>query len=314
MMNEPTVSVHIVTYNSSTDIEECLRAVQRQTYPIETVVIVDNASVDGTLDKIRSFQETSPVPIKLITQEQNIGFAPAHNLAIQHTTSNYALILNPDVTLDPNYIKQIILTMESKNSIGSATGKLLLKSDPKICDSTGLVLNASRRAFDRGAGEPAELWRNSGEVFGVSGAAALYSRKFINHISIEEEFFDSSFFAYKEDVDVAWRGQLLGWKAHYDSDAIAYHERGWKKGGRSQQPLFIRRASYINRYKMIIKNDSIQGICKSFFKMIPYELASHAYFLLREPRVLGAWKTLWSERRELRHKRNMIRLKSNPHE
>ncbi|WP_433921971.1 glycosyltransferase family 2 protein [Paenibacillus taichungensis] len=313
-MNEPTVSVHIVTYNSSTDIEECLRAVQMQTYPIETVVIIDNASVDGTLDKIRIIMETYPISINLMTQEKNLGFAPAHNLAIQLTTSNYALILNPDVTLDPNYITQIIHTMESNVVFGSVAGKLLLKSDPKTCDSTGLIMNRARRAFDRGTGEPADLWGKSGEVFGVSGAAALYSREFINHISIDGEFFDSSFFAYKEDVDVAWRGQLLGWKAYYDSEAIAYHERGWKKGGRSQQPLFIRRASYINRYKMIFKNDSIQGICKNFLKMIPYEIASHAYFLLREPRVLGAWKTLWSERRELRHKRNMIRQKSNFHE
>ncbi|GIO35115.1 hypothetical protein J2TS6_62560 [Paenibacillus albilobatus] len=246
----------------------------------------------------------------VIPNEENTGFAPGHNQAIAATNSEYVLVLNPDVTLDPRYIEILVTYLEENPEVGSATGKLLLKSNPEVVDSTGLVMNKACRAFDRGAGEPASLWSESGLVFGVSGAAAFYSRKMIEDISIDGEFFDSDFFAYKEDVDVAWRAHILGWQSYYHAEAIGYHARGWKKGGRHRQPLFIRRASYINRYKMMYKNGDRRRWFLSLFHMIPYEVASNAYFILREPKVLGAWKSFGKEFKRLKSKRKAILAKN----
>lgn len=329
-MNNKTVSVHIVTYNSADDIIDCLEAVMAQDYPIEKIVVVDNASSDDCAEKVNMFFNAidkgafssnsledlepfnsqanmeAPTSLLLIQNQKNTGFAPAHNQAIATTETDYVLVLNPDLTLAPDYISRLIAQMEANPQIGSATGKLLLKVDHGSVDSTGLQMNKARRAFDRGAGEPAEQWTQSGTVFGVSGAAAMYSRRMIEDVSVGGEFFDADFFAYKEDVDVAWRAQLFGWQGYYDAEAIGYHERGWKTSGRSTKPMFIRRISYINRYKMIYKNESARTMLKTILVSLPYEIAAHGYMLLREPKLIVAWKSFFTQLPALRKKRKYI--------
>lgn len=298
-----TVSIHIVTFNSETDILDCLEAVHAQTYAVNGIVVVDNSSSDETVSRIMSKYKNS---VTLICNPLNTGFAPAHNQAIAASDADYMLVLNPDVVLAPDYVARLVERMEADPRIGSATGKLLFKGDPTIVDSTGLRMNRIRRAFDRGMGEPAENWKKSGEVFGVSGAAAMYSRRMIEDISVDGEFFDGSFFAYKEDVDVAWRAQLLGWKAWYDAEAIGYHERGWKTSGRGSKPLFIRRKSYLNRYKMLVKNEPARTLLKTLIFALPYEIAVHGYMLLKEPGVLRAWGSWGAEWKTLKRKRKAI--------
>jgi GT2 family glycosyltransferase len=325
-MNNKTVSVHIVTYNSADDIIDCLEAVMAQDYPIEKIVVVDNASSDGCAEKVNVFFNTLPknshinlsekpnvhmhqnilTHLVLIQNQNNTGFAPAHNQAIAATETDYILVLNPDLTLAPDYISRLITQMENNPQIGSATGKLLLRADHGLVDSTGLRMNKARRAFDRGAGESAEQWTQSGTVFGVSGAAAMYSRRMIEDVSVDGEFFDADFFAYKEDVDVAWRAQLFGWQGYYDAEAIGYHERGWKTSGRSTKPMFIRRISYINRYKMIYKNESARTMLKTILISLPYEIAAHGYMLLREPKLIVAWKSFFTQLPALKKKRKYI--------
>lgn len=323
-MKPITVSVHIVTYNSADDIVDCLSAVLAQDYPVKKIVVVDNASTDGSVETVRAFYHerttaiqsaesvTSPPPptLVLLENEKNSGFAPAHNQAIAGTTTDYVLVLNPDLTLAPDYISRLVARMEANSRIGSATGKLLLKADHSLVDSTGLRMNKARRAFDRGAREPAGQWDESGEVFGVSGAAAMYSRRMIEDISVEGEFFDADFFAYKEDVDVAWRAELFGWKAFYDAEAVGYHERGWKTAGRSGKSMFIRRISYINRYKMLYKNEPSRTLLPTLLYSLPYEIAAHGYSLLKEPKLLGAWTTFFTQRAALKRKRRYIQEKA----
>lgn len=332
-MNPKTVSVHIVTYNSADDIIECLSAVLAQDYPVKKIVIVDNASTDGSADKVRAsyhqlhsnsakvVSADSQAPnsagsitrmpsLVLLENEHNTGFAPAHNQAIAGTNTDYVLVLNPDLTLAPDYISRLVACFEANPRIGSATGKLLLKADHSLVDSTGLRMNRARRAFDRGAGESADLWNESGVVFGVSGAAAMYSRRMIEDVSVEGEFFDADFFAYKEDVDVAWRAGLFGWQAYYDAEAIGYHERGWKTSGRSGKAMFIKRISYINRYKMIYKNESSRRMLLTLLYSLPYEIAAHGYSLLKEPKLMGAWSSFFSQWTALKRKRRYIQEKA----
>lgn len=300
-----TVSVHIVTYNSSEHIDDCLEAVLRQSHPIEQIVVIDNASKDNTIEKLEKWSEKCSI----IKNSMNNGFAGGHNQAIWMTETDYCLILNPDVVLEPDYVLNTIKSLNNHTQAGSATGKLLFKADSSHIDSTGLVINKARRAFDRGAHQTSDKFEHKEEVFGVSGAAAMYSREMINDISLNGEFFDEDFFAYKEDVDVAWRAQLLGWKAYYERSAIAYHERGWKEGGRSSKPLFVRRLSYINRYKMMVKNDHISMVLKHIIPLLVYECLSLAYAIMREPKLLGAWGDFFRKYSELRKKRSMIQSK-----
>lgn len=299
-----TVSVHIVTYNSAQDIEACLQAVLHQSYPVGEIIVVDNASRDWTLKVLEQYKDR----VTIVCNPENNGFAGGHNQAFRLSKADYCLILNPDVTLSPDYLSELLQYAERQQSgpIGSLTGKLLLKSDPGIVDSCGLRMNKARRGFDLGAGERTELWSEAQHVFGVSGAAALYNRIMVDEISLEGEFFDSGFFAYKEDVDVAWRAQLFGWSAVFVPQAIAYHERGWKAGGRSKQPLFVRRLSYVNRYRMMLKNDQLPAVLRHLLSLLAYECASLGYVLLREPQLIPAWKSIIRDWKRIKQWRAFI--------
>ena len=285
--NAPKVSVCIVTYNSAQDIEDCLHAVQRQSFPLASIVVVDNASTDGTREVLARCGDG----IRLILNERNNGFAGGQNQAIAASApSDYVLVLNPDVSLDPDYIAEIVAIMERDPRIGSAAGMLVRADRPDTMDSAGLVLRQDRNAADLAAGEPTADWTSPREIFGVSGAAAVYRRAMIEDVSDGGQFFDEDFFAYKEDVDVAWRARHLGWTAVYVPSARAVHRRGWKPGGRRAVPIFVRRHSYQNRFFTVIKNEPAGP---HLFLLLPrlllIEAAKLCYILLFEPGLLACW-------------------------
>jgi GT2 family glycosyltransferase len=287
-----TASVCILTYNSESDIQRCLQAVLKQSYPVERIIVVDNASSDQTCRIVRTFGEK----VQLIVNTVNSGFAPGQNQAISHTESDYVLVLNPDVVISPNYIALQVEWMERHPKVGSTTGQLVLASNPAVMDSAGIDMTAARKAWDLGGGENVGNWQQSGEIFGVSGAAPVYARRMIEDVRIEGQFFDESYFAYKEDVDVAWRARLLGWQSYYIAEAKAIHERGWKYEGRKsrkQVPLFLRRHSYQNRIYTIIKNEPINWhLPITAARLLALELIQIGYITLFEPQLLKCWATI----------------------
>ncbi len=306
-MKNETLSVHIVTFNSAEDISACIDAIVDQSYAVDEVIIVDNASIDASVEIIRRLMDKYPdQKIRLIENAHNIGFAEAHNQAIRATNTTYVCVLNPDVVLHSDYLRFLVSRMNSDSNIGSATGKLYRNN--KILDSTGIVINKTRRAFDRGAGEVDQgQWDSKSNVFGVSGAAALYRRAMIDDISIDGDFFDRHFFAYKEDVDVAWRAQLFGWGAYYEPLALAAHKRGWgEKKDRREVPLKIRQHSFLNRYYMMVKNDRLRDIIVHFPYIIGFEFASFVFILLREREMLSAYTLFRKHLPEMMGKRKWI--------
>jgi len=301
-----TASVHIVTYNSEDCIENCLRSVYDQTYPIDKVIVIDNNSSDRTVELIRAAYSD----VEVIVNNENLGFAAGHNQALRRSNCDAYLILNPDVIMHPDYLRLLMHHLINQPDTGSFTGLLLRESEIDIVDSAGLVMTKSRRAFDRGSGDLRSKYEESAEVFGVSGAAALYSKALVEDISLEGSFFDEIFFAYKEDIDVAWRSQLMGWKSLYVPEAVAYHRRGWRAGERSRMSTKIRQHSYINRYYMIMKNDHIGYLIKNFWCWLPYDTALFVYLLIREPEVLSSWKTFFASFRYISSQRKWIKNKT----
>lgn len=288
-VSTPTVSVSIVTYNSARDIEDCLHAVRKQSFPLQAIIVVDNASTDGTLDVLSRYDD-----ITVIANTANNGFAGGHNQGISASESDYVLVLNPDVSLDPDYLTEIIAEMERLPRIGSATGMLIRADHPDTMDSAGLALRPDRNAYDLAAGEPVSEWTSPREIFGVSGAAAVYRRAMINDIADEGQFFDEDFFAYKEDVDVSWRARHLGWTSRYVPTARAMHRRGWKEGGRRRMPLFVRRHSYQNRFFTLIKNEPIGWQLAALLpRLFCIEAAKLGYILLLEPGLLACWPRIF---------------------
>ena len=252
-----SVAVTIVTYNSRRYIGACLEAVLEQTGVPFEVVVIDNCSSDNTGQILARFGDR----IRVIHNGRNVGFAAAQNQAIAASDSEWVLALNPDVLLTPGFLERLVEAGGIDSKVGTVCGKLLSigpdfkpYEQPRI-DSTGIYFTPSMRHFDRGWGVPDEGQFESMEyVFGASAAAALYRREMIEDVSDEDGFFDPDFFAYREDADVAWRAQLLGWRALYAPSAAAYHVRSVLPGHRLAVPAVLNMHSVKNRFLMRIKN------------------------------------------------------------
>src|ERR1041384_8241780 len=147
------VTVTIVTYNSGRFIKRCLESVLAQAYSPKEVIVVDNASTDGTIDILEQFEHRC----KVYYYEENIGFAAAQNQAIGLARGDWVLTLNPDVLLLPNFIQALVEAGRMDPDIGTVCGKLLTMT-PKleipttpVVDSTGIYFNPMLRHLDRGS-------------------------------------------------------------------------------------------------------------------------------------------------------------------
>jgi GT2 family glycosyltransferase len=251
-----SVCVTIVTYKARPFIESCLESVLQQNHPLE-VVVVDNASMDGTRPILARYEDR----VRVIYNNENVGFAAAQNQAISASTSEWVLALNPDVVLLPGFIEQLVEGGRIDANVGTVCGRLLaIGRDLKVpeqplIDSAGIYFTPAMRHFDRGWHEPDDgRYRQIEYVFGASAAAALYRREMIQDISEGGNFFDPDFFSYREDADVAWRAQLLGWRCLYIPQAAAFHVRSVAPGNRHAVPSVLNMHSVKNRFLMRIKN------------------------------------------------------------
>ena len=308
-MTSGLVSVAIVTFNSARYVRHCLHFVLGQDYEPLEVVVVDNASSDETADILRAFENR----VRVVRNRENQGFAGGQNQAIALCHGQWVLALNPDVRLQPDFIRKLIAAGETEVSVGTVCGKLLSMSDDfqiperPIIDSTGIFFTPNLRHFDRGSKEPDEgRYNNSEYVFGATGAAALYRRNMIDDVAIDGELFDSDFFAYREDADLAWRAQLLGWQCLYVPEAVAYHVRHVLPSNRRSVSAAINMHSVKNRFLMRINNLSGRQYFRYFLAITVRDLLVIGGCLFRERSSLRAFSILFKNFRKAWRKRRII--------
>jgi len=307
MVIKDFVSVTIVTFNSGRFIKRCLESVLGQKGPDIEVIVVDNNSTDGTRDILEQYEERC----NIVQNQRNVGFAAAQNQAILLARGNWVLTLNPDVLLMPSFIQALIDAGKNDPGVGSVCGKLLAMSPdfhidarPRV-DSTGIYFTPNLRHLDRGSREIDNGHYLKREyVFGATAAAALYRRDMIDDLSINGEFFDPDFFVYREDADVAWRAQLLGWRCLYTPYARGYHVRAVLPGNRRALPRQINMHSVKNRFLMRIKNMTGDlysrcwiSISLRDFVVLGCCLVYEHYSLKAFWEVVRAWSRVWSKRR-----------------
>ncbi len=309
-MPKPLVSVGLVTWNSASFLPATLGALAQQDYPDLELIVVDNASADDSLELV----SRNAKPTTIIRNDTNTGFCHAHNQAIEASMGAYYLALNPDVEMQRGYIQHLVQALEENPTAGSALGKLLLTGEGtgiQLLDSTGLFLDRRRRQWARGHGEVDRgQYEDSCEVFGPDGAAPLYRRAMLEDVKIQGQYFDESFFAHKEDVDVAWRARLLGWGCRYEPTAVAFHHRTFRPGRRTNIAPEIRLHAVKNRYFLIVKNESLEGWRRDWLQILWYDLKILAYICLFERSSLAGLRLLWQHRRDLMSWRRAIQTRS----
>ncbi len=214
------ISVIIPTFNSGKLIEHCLDTVFAQDYPYLEVIIVDNGSMDNTVNLV---EKTYP-QVRLIENRENLGAAKARNQGIGLASGNWVLTLDCDISLTPDFFRKMERFLEeSEDHIGILQPKIL-RQDGKAIYSCGIYLSKLRRFYDIGRGKFDNSQFNvSKYVFGACSAAAVYKREMLEEIKEGTGYFDERFFFLVEDVDLAWRAQRKGWKALFYPQVICYH-------------------------------------------------------------------------------------------
>ena len=233
------VSVIIVNYNGRTYLDRCLNALLIGFDPNDEIVLVDNASTDGSAEYV---QQTFP-GVRVVRSEVNLGFSGGCNLGVERATGQYLAFLNPDTVAVPGWLEPLIAALEANPQAGLATSKILLLAEPELINTCGNDMHFTGLTLCRGMGVNRSTLTNPAEVTAVSGAAFMIHRELFEALG----GFDESFFMYMEDADLSWRARLAGYGCLYVPDSIVYHDYSLRFG--PQKTFYQER----NRYLLLLK-------------------------------------------------------------
>ncbi len=205
----------IPNWNGRQWLPGCLQALARQDAPASEVIVVDNGSDDGSVALLlASFPE-----VRVIELGRNTGFAHAANCGIRAVTGQYVALLNTDVVVAEDWLARMAACLDGDATAASVACKMLDLRDPARVYDAGDVLRRDGACEQRGRFGPDDgRWDQPGEVFGACAGAALYRRQAV----LDVGGFDESYFAYLEDVDLALRLRLAGWRCRYEP-VVALH-------------------------------------------------------------------------------------------
>jgi GT2 family glycosyltransferase len=329
------VSIVLVAWNSAPFLRRCLAGIRQQTHGEIELIAIDNASGDDSTAIIRSECPGA----RQIANSTNRGFTGAVNQGVAAASGELVLLLNPDAFMEPDYVARLVHALEvAGDTFGAATGKLMKAighdiQPTDLIDSKGIRMTRSGRHFDIGQGMPdgrddrglralslddflsEEASSDSGkrttanrlyEVFGVSGAAAMYRMSLLRDVSIDGEVLDEDFHSYREDADLAWRGRLFGWRAIYVPDAVAYHVRSVTPQHRRNVSPVVNMHSVKNRFLLRLKNEALYLALRNAPFEVPRDIIAIIAVLTIERSSLPALSWLWKNRRRVFAKRREI--------
>ena len=200
------------------------------------LIFVDNGSTDGSLTLVEESCRAYALPLVVIRNSFNNGFAPASNQGLRAARADYVVMLNNDTRPESHWLEQLLATVEQAPDAGMVASKMLFAHNPTIINSAGIAVDTAGIAWDWRGGElddPAE--HGVTEIFGPCGGAGLYARRMMLQLG----GFDEDFFAYLEDVDLAWRARLAGWRCLYQPQARILHVHSATLGDASPMKRFL---------------------------------------------------------------------------
>lgn len=291
-MANKIVSIIIVAAGGRDYLKSLLDSLKQQSYLLLEIIVIDN-SPDQNLAGIC---EKNYPGVRFYPGGKNSSYCASLNKGIDISMGNFILCLNNDVVLDKGFIEEALKGFAIGENVGMVSGKIL-RFDKQTIDSTGLFLSPFRTAKERGYGiKDTGQFDKKGFIFGVNGAVAFYSRRMLEQIKSNGEYFDSDFRFFYEDLDLSWRAHNFGWKGYYIPTAIAYHLRGGSvRENRGINKKYARR--YLsdelhfdlvkNRYLTIIKNENLLDLIIFLPYILIYDILVWLYIIFFKPKVLN---------------------------
>ncbi len=269
-MKMKKISVIIVNYNGKHLLRACLESLHNQYFKNIEIILVDNASQDGSTEYVR---EAFP-DVKIVSLPANVGFAGANNEGFKQAKGRYIMLINNDAEVDKNCIERLYDVMEAHPDVGIGATKMIVYGK-NIIDSAGDGFTTNLKGFKRGEGMPSSHFYDREElVFGACAGAAIY-----RCVMLEETgFFDEDFFLIHEDTDLNFRAQLAGWKAVYVPSAIVHHKVRASIGHMSDVAIYY---ALRNSELVRIKNVPLSLFLRCLPEFAVGEILDFIYFALK---------------------------------
>ncbi|MBI2063425.1 MAG: glycosyltransferase family 2 protein [Candidatus Yanofskybacteria bacterium] len=334
-MPNPKISINLVIYNGEKYIRQCLDAVFAQSYPHEFIElnILDNNSADGTKNIINDSRsqvlDSRFSKFNFVQSKLNLGMWPGQEKLFEQSHGKYIIALSVDVVLDKDFIKNTVEIMEHDEKIGALQAKIYKYDFPyiqntkyEILDTLGFKIFRSRRIINIGHGEiDCGQYDQKQEIFAVEGAVPIFRRQALEDCRLESQgqrIVEPNFFWYGDDLDLAWRIRLFGWKQVYAPRVIAWHDRkttkalagGWREfiKIRKTVPMFKRRLDWRNTTLTVVKNDFTVNLLQDMPYFLWRQLQLWIYFILFEPAmILEIFKVAKLLPRMLKRRREIMR-------
>ncbi|HEY2200835.1 MAG TPA: glycosyltransferase family 2 protein [Solirubrobacteraceae bacterium] len=270
-MAGPTISVVIVAYRQREALAECLAACLEAAAAVSggaELIVVDNG---GLAPFIR---ERWP-DVRLIEPGSNVGFAGGVKRGVAVASGEWVALVNDDARIERDALARLLSAGERDERIGSIAAQVRFHSDPTLINSAGIDVDSLGIATERLSGRPVTEAQHTCEVFGASGCFALYRAAMFNALG----GLDERFFAYLEDVDLAWRARAAGWIAVYEPLAVAYHHGSASSGEGSHTKYFLVGR---NRVRLLARNATARQLLRALPGILLYDLAYVIYAALAD--------------------------------
>jgi GT2 family glycosyltransferase len=274
-------AIVIANWNGKEHLKVCFDSLANQSVQNYRIIFVDNGSSDGSADFIRdNYLETRfPSRLEIIQFAENTGFSHGYNAGIRKALADenikYVVILNNDIKLNENFIEEMVRCAQKHPDAGSIQPKVLNYFEKNKIDCTGIVLSVDGVAMNRGYGErDGSRFEKEEEIFGANGTASLFSAAALRKTELNSgEYFDNEYFAYHEDMDLAWRLRLAGYRSYFCQKARLYHVHS-----ATADKISGFKAYYLNRNRFltIIKN---YPLCKVFLAIFLLTPVRYGYLL-----------------------------------
>lgn len=282
-MQEKKVTIVIPNYNGIKYIRGCMDSLREQKGAEFEVLVVDNASKDGSLEILQEEYEEA----QIIALSENTGFCHAVNVGIKASKTPYVILLNNDTVVKPGFVKALTDALDRDERIFSVSALMLSLQDEAIVDDAGDGYSLFGWAYSVGKGKPAEKYDKAREVFAACGGASIYRKAVFDEIG----YFDENHFAYLEDVDIGYRARIYGYQNWFEPKAKVLHAGSATSGSRYNE--FKTKLASANNAYLIGKNmPFLQWLINLPFLFVGF-LVKAIFFFMKKMGMLYV-KGYWS--------------------